>query len=99
MSFLARAWSCIAQRATLKTHASASPEVVKIPLSDKIEEETLPDYSSARYYPVQIGEVFVDRYQVIGKLGFGITSTVWLALDWRYSPFFYYADQPPHELS
>ncbi|KAM0666464.1 hypothetical protein ACQRIU_004319 [Beauveria bassiana] len=38
-----------------------------------------PNFS--RYYPVQIGQVFADRYQVVGKLGFGATSTVWLAHD------------------
>jgi hypothetical protein len=47
----------------------------------KIEEETIPDYLVTRYYPVRIGEVFHDRYQVVGKLGYGTTSTVWLARD------------------
>jgi serine/threonine-protein kinase SRPK3 len=47
----------------------------------KIEEENIPDYLAARYYPVRIGEVFVSRYQVVGKLGFGACSTVWLARD------------------
>ncbi|KAL3472249.1 kinase-like domain-containing protein [Aspergillus californicus] len=46
-----------------------------------IEEETLPDYRASRFYPIQIGEVFEDRYQVVGKLGYGVTSTVWLARD------------------
>jgi serine/threonine-protein kinase SRPK3 len=47
----------------------------------KIEEETIPDYLASRYYPVRIGEVIHDRYQVVGKLGYGTTSTVWLARD------------------
>ncbi|QVM13755.1 hypothetical protein D8B26_008386 [Coccidioides posadasii str. Silveira] len=47
----------------------------------KIEEETIPGYVAARYYPVRIGEVFNERYQVVGKLGYGATSTVWLARD------------------
>ncbi|KAM0740049.1 hypothetical protein ACQRIT_005233 [Beauveria bassiana] len=38
----------------------------------------------SRYYPVQIGQVFADRYQVVGKLGFEATSTVWLAHDLWY---------------
>ncbi|KNZ76789.1 Serine/threonine-protein kinase SRPK3, partial [Termitomyces sp. J132] len=29
-------------------------------------------------YPVRIGDLFVSRYQIVGKLGFGMTSTVWL---------------------
>lgn len=56
----------------------------KINQSQKIEEETLPDYLAARYYPVHIGEVFASRYQVVGKLGFGVSSTVWLARDLKY---------------
>ncbi|KAL0961526.1 hypothetical protein HGRIS_006465 [Hohenbuehelia grisea] len=46
-----------------------------------IEEETLPDYVAARYYPIRIGELLASRYQVVGKLGYGTTSTVWLARD------------------
>ncbi|TQB70632.1 hypothetical protein MPDQ_000250 [Monascus purpureus] len=47
----------------------------------KFEEETLPDYLEERYYPVRIGEVFNSQYQVITKLGFGSSSTVWLCRD------------------
>ncbi|KAJ5162888.1 kinase-like protein [Penicillium coprophilum] len=54
---------------------------VRIPEWHKIEEETLPDYIASDYYPTRIGEVIKERYQVIGKLGFGSTSTVWLARD------------------
>lgn len=54
---------------------------VWIPEWHKIEEETLPDYTASQYYPTQIGEVIKERYQVIGKLGFGSTSTAWLARD------------------
>ncbi|KAL2212720.1 serine threonine protein kinase, CMGC group [Sarocladium strictum] len=46
-----------------------------------IEEERVPGYVASRYYPVRIGEVLRDRYQVVGKLGFGASSTVWLARD------------------
>jgi serine/threonine-protein kinase SRPK3 len=52
-----------------------------IPLNQAIEEETIPDYVASRYYPVRIGEVFQDRYQVVSKLGFGACSTAWLARD------------------
>jgi len=55
-----------------------------LPKSQKIEEETLPDYLPEWFYPVQIGEVFASRYQVVGKLGYGTTSTVWLARDLTY---------------
>lgn len=49
--------------------------------SKLVEEELLPGYDPERYYPAHIGEGFNQRYQIIGKLGFGVTSTVWLARD------------------
>ncbi|KAK2802667.1 hypothetical protein FQN50_007275 [Emmonsiellopsis sp. PD_5] len=48
-----------------------------------VEEEELPDYKADRFYPVRLGEVFNDRYQTIAKLGFGSSSTTWLARDLR----------------
>jgi len=59
----------------------SNPNFVRIPEWHKIEEETLPDYISSQYYPTRMGEVIKERYQVIGKLGFGSTSTAWLARD------------------
>ncbi|UNI16418.1 hypothetical protein JDV02_002851 [Purpureocillium takamizusanense] len=59
----------------------SNPNFTRIPLPEKIEEELLPDYVASRYYPVRIGEVLRDRYQIVGKLGFGASSTVWLARD------------------
>ncbi|EDN10633.1 predicted protein [Histoplasma mississippiense (nom. inval.)] len=49
--------------------------------SENIEEETLPAYKAEKYYPARIGEIFNDRYQIVGKLGYGVTSTVWLCRD------------------
>ncbi|PHH52154.1 putative serine/threonine-protein kinase sky1 [Ceratocystis fimbriata CBS 114723] len=49
-----------------------------------LEEEFFggPNRVAATYFPVCIGDVYQDgRYQVLGKLGFGRTSTVWLARD------------------
>ena len=59
----------------------------RIPSSQRVEEETLPDYVASRYYPANVGEVLRDRYQVVGKLGYGTSSTVWLARDLRYDIF------------
>ncbi|KAI3161482.1 hypothetical protein DTO012A9_8978 [Penicillium roqueforti] len=56
----------------------------RIPTSHAIEEETIPGYVAGRYYPTRIGEILKDRYQVVGKLGFGVSSTVWLARDMDY---------------
>ncbi|KFY42398.1 hypothetical protein V494_02421 [Pseudogymnoascus sp. VKM F-4513 (FW-928)] len=62
----------------------SNPNFVRIPEYHKIEEETFPDYVASRYYLTRIGEVIKDRYQVVGKLGFGSTSTAWLARDMNY---------------
>ncbi|TPX13086.1 uncharacterized protein E0L32_006512 [Thyridium curvatum] len=53
----------------------------RLPTQQRIEEELFPDYVASRYYPVRIGEILKDRYQIVGKLGFGASSTVWLARD------------------
>lgn len=55
-----------------------------LPVDRKIEEETLPEYKAERFYPARLGEVFASRYQVVAKLGFGTTSTVWLGRDLTY---------------
>ncbi len=48
-----------------------------------IEEEKLKFYEPEQYYPVHIGEVVKSRYEVVGKLGYGAYSTVWLCRDLR----------------
>jgi hypothetical protein len=48
---------------------------------EQIEEEQLPAFSAEYYYPVNLGEILASRYQVIGKRGYGTTSSVWLAKD------------------
>jgi len=54
-----------------------------IDASQKVEEERLPFYNRDDYYPVRIGMVIKERYQVVAKLGYGISSTVWLSHDLR----------------
>lgn len=49
--------------------------------SAPIEEETLPRYNPARFYPIRLGQILNGRYQVTTKLGYGARSTVWLARD------------------
>ena len=46
-----------------------------------IEEESIPTYRPEKFYPVRIGEVFNDRYQVVGKLGYASSATLWLCRD------------------
>lgn len=46
-----------------------------------LEEETYLWYEAENWYPVRIGEIIKSRYQVLGKLGHGSASTVWLCRD------------------
>lgn len=48
------------------------------PIAEGIEE---PHYSPKHFYPMRLYEVLNDRYQVSAKLGWGTSSTVWLARD------------------
>jgi serine/threonine-protein kinase SRPK3 len=52
-----------------------------ISASEVVDEERFEVFKKGHYYPVNIGDVFSSKYQIIGKLGFGVTSTVWLARD------------------
>ncbi|CAG9986759.1 unnamed protein product, partial [Clonostachys byssicola] len=54
---------------------SAGFEIV--PASEPLEEEDLEQFSASAYYPVDIGDV-------VEKLGFGSTSTVWLAKNLQF---------------
>ncbi|KAK4146125.1 kinase domain-containing protein [Dichotomopilus funicola] len=51
-----------------------------IPVTQRLEEEMFDEFRAGDFYPVNIGDIFTShKYQVVGKLGFGSTSTVWLA--------------------
>ncbi|PWY95934.1 kinase domain protein [Aspergillus sclerotioniger CBS 115572] len=54
-----------------------------VPATHILEEERFNAFKQGHYYPVNIGDIFNSTYQVIGKLGYGTTSTVWLAHDLR----------------
>ena len=55
--------------------------------SDNSEDEGLSDYKVNGYHPVHIGEVLLDRYIIMQKLGYGHFSTAWLALDTKYGNY------------
>lgn len=44
-------------------------------------QESANEYVIGGYHPVAIGDVFVNRYHVFKKLGWGHFSTVWLCYD------------------
>ncbi|CAI6337692.1 unnamed protein product [Periconia digitata] len=56
----------------------------KINASELFEEERLPWYSHDQFYPARPGEILDSSFKVIGKLGYGAYSTVWLCRDIRY---------------
>lgn len=58
-----------------------------LPVEQPIEEENLPNYKAARYYPAHIGQVLQHRYQIVGKVGYGGGSTVWACRDLEYVSF------------
>ncbi|KAM3446640.1 hypothetical protein MY3296_009470 [Beauveria thailandica] len=45
--------------------------------------ESLEKYVPGGYHPVMIGDVIKRRYEIVGKLGYGGFSTVWLARDMK----------------
>ena len=47
--------------------------------------EAPSNYVHGGFHPVKLGDVFNDRYHVFQKLGFGTSSTVWLAQDRLYA--------------
>lgn len=46
-----------------------------------VDEEISPVYDSKYFYPAKPREVLADRYQTLVKVGWGVSSTVWLARD------------------
>ncbi|KFZ14717.1 hypothetical protein V502_05936 [Pseudogymnoascus sp. VKM F-4520 (FW-2644)] len=49
--------------------------------SEVLEEWRFDDFKTGQYYLVNIHDIFSSKYQAVGKLGFGVTYTVWLAQD------------------
>lgn len=52
-----------------------------LPADVPIEEEKIPGYNPERFYPVNPGDLLNNRYKTVAKVGWGTTSTVWLARD------------------
>ncbi|KAI9708347.1 MAG: hypothetical protein M1820_004051 [Bogoriella megaspora] len=52
-----------------------------------LEEECFPEYHSKSFYHANPGEVLDGRFELKAKVGYGRTSTVWLAqiIGWRRS--------------
>lgn len=77
---------------SLKRHRSISNSTQKVPNHVSVlntsrtryapleDIEHFERYAPGGYYPVRIGERFsASRYRIVHKLGFGTSSTIWLA--------------------
>lgn len=64
----------------LRMSSSAPSYCVPFSKPDLIDEERSPNYNPQKYYPGQIGES-VGKYRILSKLGWGASSTTWLAED------------------
>ena len=80
------------QRFRPTTRSVAAPQIVAprrspttgfitIPASEKVEEENWAWYTPHSFYPVHIGDVLHSKYQVLYKLGYGMTATIWMCRD------------------
>jgi hypothetical protein len=79
-----------AMKYTLMEEGSASNEDVLNDSSSVVyddEEEPASDYRPGGYHPVQPNEVFLNRYHIVQKVGWGHFSTVWLCRDTKYNTF------------
>ncbi|GAB7356018.1 hypothetical protein MBLNU459_g6639t1 [Dothideomycetes sp. NU459] len=67
----------------LRARSRPAATLVRLPPSNQlVEEESIPDYDAKYFCQVTPGDVVgKGRYAVVSKLGWGLTSTVWLAKD------------------
>lgn len=59
------------------------PPCPLLPQGETVDEEICPGYNSKKFYPAKAGEVLGNRYQILLKIGWGVSSTVWFARDLR----------------
>jgi hypothetical protein len=52
-----------------------------LPLGIAVDEENVPGYRPEYFYPANPGDVLSGRYELKAKIGWGSSSTVWLARD------------------
>ncbi|KAI1135447.1 kinase-like protein [Hypoxylon sp. FL0543] len=61
--------------------SQTTPEPEILPDDTLVDEERIPGYRPKPYYPANPGDVLEDKYQLDAKIGWGSSSTVWLAHD------------------
>lgn len=60
---------------------TSSPQPESIPADVLVDEEIVPGYDWKAFYPAHTGELLDNRYELKVKVGWGSSSTVWLAED------------------
>ncbi|KGO67759.1 hypothetical protein PITC_000970 [Penicillium italicum] len=64
-------------------HLPPTSSTFAIPSHEVVDEERCPSYNPQDYYTARPGETLGDNYQLLAKIGWGTSSTVWLARDMR----------------
>ncbi|KAM4058090.1 kinase [Hirsutella rhossiliensis] len=67
-----------------KRAVASQPKPVAHIIDEPIDEELLPGHRLTRFHPTRPGEVLDGRFKTIAKLGYGTSSTVWLAENLRF---------------
>lgn len=82
----------LTSRVTKRTFISLRTKPLHLPPTDPtfatpshavVDEERCPDYTPQDYYTARPGETLGNNYQLLAKIGWGMSSTVWLARDIR----------------
>lgn len=63
--------------------SQSSPLPESLPLGAPVDEENVPGYRPEYFYPANPGDMLAGRYELEAKIGWGSSSTVWLARDTR----------------
>jgi hypothetical protein len=66
------------------------PQKVLLAQNKLVDEEICPGYDSTKFYLANSGELLANRYQILFKVGWGSSSTVWLARDMRGYYYFHH---------
>lgn len=68
---------------TKPLHLPPRDPTFAIPSHAVVDEERCPRYTPQVYYTAITGEILANNYQLLAKIGWGMSSTVWLARDIR----------------
>lgn len=52
---------------------------MEIPLDVPADEGQVPNYQPGVFYPANLGDILKGRFEILARIGWGTSSTVWLA--------------------